>query len=108
MSETTAELERLVREEAAGCDGGDPWGTCPACKANGKLARLAPALAAEVLAGRKALAQAREALGDIRGFAQEVQRGTDVLRQGDAHGCGANIEEAAGNALAELGVPDGE
>ncbi len=56
MSETTKELERLVEGLR------QPEGSDAFISAVGRTHDLAPALAAEVLAGRKALTQAREAL----------------------------------------------
>ena len=69
---------------------------------DGEIVDAVGRIAKQHEAGRKALTRAREALRDIRGLAQEVQRGTDVFKQGDAHGCGANIEEAADSALAAM------
>ncbi len=73
MSETTKELERLVRDALSEHEDGCSWGLtppspCPVCDkqalAEIRLYAIAPALTAEVLAGRKALAQAWTALRD--------------------------------------------
>ncbi len=31
------ELRKLVKDAKQGCGGGDPWGECPACKAEHRL-----------------------------------------------------------------------
>lgn len=44
----TDTLRKRVKDAQVGCDGGDPWGTCPACKATfflkGQAIELASAL----------------------------------------------------------------
>ena len=57
---TTEELERLVREASGPF--GDSVAALKGGNANNKLAVMAPALAGEVLAGRKWETQVREAL----------------------------------------------
>ena len=95
------ELTKLL-EDAAPALLDDPPYPMAIVNARNGLANLAPALAERVVADAALLRDLPKMLEDIRGFAQEVQRGTDAIKQGDAYGCGANIEEAANLALAKL------
>ncbi len=45
----TDKLRKQVQDAKVGCDGGDPWGVCPACKAEFWLKGQAVELAAELL-----------------------------------------------------------
>ena len=45
----TEELRKRVKDAQVGCDGGDPWGVCPACKAEFQLKGRAVDLADELL-----------------------------------------------------------
>ncbi len=125
MSETTKELERLVRETSP-----QPWSvesqeTANAIKdaehesvaytaqskggygndkqdADARMLALAPALAAEVLAGRKALTQAREAVQEVEIHCPCGARPESLDTHPHVGGC------PVAKALAALEVPDGE
>lgn len=48
----TEELRELTRDATPGCEGGDPWGQCKACKAEYRLKGFAIRLANEVMIQR--------------------------------------------------------
>lgn len=60
----------------------------------------------QCIVARSALAEVEALVNfakDAVAYAQEIQRGTDPVAQGDAHGCAENIESEGRAALAPFG-----
>lgn len=93
-TEALALLRETLARAQADCEDHNLVRDCssPQCLALSELEGGAVSLAVLV-------AELYGALGRAKGYAQEVQRGTDPVSQGDAHGCGQNIEAEANAVL---------